>query len=172
MDLDNDELRATRKLHGLDEINNVADTNVGGIEKDLQRLNELTKPEHANWIGLSNQKAIANVTEEIKRLKYANEILTNNYEILSHDISLIAESLDMEEGSTIEEISIAVSDSLYDFARYRINSIPKDKIKELISYLKEVADLVRTDHTHESELQASVIENVVKKIEELLKECE
>ena len=68
MDLDLDELLATRKLHRLDKING-SDINVGSIEKDIKRCEELIKPEHANWIGISNQLAIAHVLERIKELE-------------------------------------------------------------------------------------------------------
>lgn len=37
------------------------------IEKATERCNQLTKPEHANWIGISNQIAIRNVLEELKK---------------------------------------------------------------------------------------------------------
>ena len=39
------------------------------IEKDIKRCEELIKPEHANWIGISNQLAIAHVVERIKELE-------------------------------------------------------------------------------------------------------
>lgn len=68
MDLDLDELLATRKLYGLDKING-SDINVGSIEKDIKRCEELIKPEHANWIGISNQLAIEGVLAERKQDK-------------------------------------------------------------------------------------------------------
>ena len=52
-----------------------SDINVGSIEKDIKRCEELIKPEHANWIGISNQLAIAHIVERIKRLEYENETL-------------------------------------------------------------------------------------------------
>lgn len=65
-DLDDSELRATRKLHGLDKESN--------IEEDIKRCEELIKPEHANWIGISNQLAIAHVLNRIKNLELAMQI--------------------------------------------------------------------------------------------------
>ena len=69
MDLDDDELKATRKLNGVDKERD--------IEKDIKRCEELTKPEHANWIGISNQFAIAGILKRIKELeeKYLHEKL-------------------------------------------------------------------------------------------------
>ena len=39
------------------------------IEKDIKRCEELIKKEHANWIGISNQLAIAHVVDRIKELE-------------------------------------------------------------------------------------------------------
>ena len=39
------------------------------IEKDIKRCEELIKPEHANWIGISNQLAIAHVVDKVKELE-------------------------------------------------------------------------------------------------------
>ena len=60
-DLDDEELEATRRINGVaKEIN---------IEKDIKRCEQLTKPEHANWIGISNQLAIAHVVDRVKELE-------------------------------------------------------------------------------------------------------
>ena len=40
MDLDEEELKATRKLHGLDKENG-SDINVGSIEEDIKEYKEL-----------------------------------------------------------------------------------------------------------------------------------
>ena len=37
------------------------------IEKATERCNQLIKPEHANWIGISNQKAIETVLSELEK---------------------------------------------------------------------------------------------------------
>ena len=50
-----------------------SDINVGSIEKDIKRCEELIRPEHANWIGISNQLAIAHLIEKIKELEEENE---------------------------------------------------------------------------------------------------
>ena len=39
------------------------------IEKDIKRCEKLTEPQNANWIGISNQLAIAHVVERIKELE-------------------------------------------------------------------------------------------------------
>ena len=60
-DLDDEELEATRRLNGVDKKDS--------IEKDIKRCEELIKPEHANWIGMSNQLAIAHVVDRVKELE-------------------------------------------------------------------------------------------------------
>lgn len=39
------------------------------IEKDIKRCEQLIKPEHANWIGISNQLAIAHIVDKVKELE-------------------------------------------------------------------------------------------------------
>ena len=39
------------------------------IEKDIKRCEELIKPEHANWIGISNQLAIAHIIDRVKEVE-------------------------------------------------------------------------------------------------------
>ena len=53
----------------MSRIKEGSDINVGSIEKDIKRCEELIKPEHANWIGISNQLSIAHLIERIKELE-------------------------------------------------------------------------------------------------------
>ena len=57
-----------------------SDTNVGSIEKDIKRCEQLIKPEHASWIGISNQLAIAHLIEKIKELEEKNKHLKYLYD--------------------------------------------------------------------------------------------
>lgn len=56
-DLDDEEIKATRILNGVDKENY-------NIEKDVERCKQLIRKEHANWIGISNQLAIKHILEE------------------------------------------------------------------------------------------------------------
>ena len=67
-ELDNDELIATRRLNGLDD-NLFKKINT---ENDIKRCEKLTEPQNANWIGISNQMAIARVLARIKELEEEN----------------------------------------------------------------------------------------------------
>lgn len=51
------------------DMNKGTDINVGSIEEDIKRCEKLTKPQNANWIGISNQIAIAHVIEKIAELE-------------------------------------------------------------------------------------------------------
>lgn len=51
------------------DMNKGTDINVGSIEEDIKRCEKLTKPLNANWIGISNQIAIAHVIERIAELE-------------------------------------------------------------------------------------------------------
>lgn len=45
---------------------------MSNIENDIKRCEKLTEPQNANWIGISNQKAIAGVLARIKELEEEN----------------------------------------------------------------------------------------------------
>lgn len=70
-DLDDEELEATRRLNGVARKKDKKRTgiNVGNIKKDIKRCEKLTEPQNANWIGISNQLAIAHLIERIKELE-------------------------------------------------------------------------------------------------------
>ena len=42
---------------------------MSNVEEDTKRCEQLIKPEHANWIGISNQLAIGHLIERIKELE-------------------------------------------------------------------------------------------------------
>lgn len=58
-------------------------------EKATQRCKELIKPEHSNWIGITNQKAIETVLKLIdKQNKVIDEMAycIHNYQICDYEI--------------------------------------------------------------------------------------
>ena len=71
------------------------DTNVGNIKKDIERCEQLIKPERANWIGISNQLAIAGALARIKELEEKNRVLCEEY------CPRIAKIKDLIENETI-----------------------------------------------------------------------
>ena len=48
---------------------------MNNIEEDIKRCEKLTEPQNANWIGISNQLAIAHLIERIKELEEENRKL-------------------------------------------------------------------------------------------------
>lgn len=69
----------------------ISDTNVASIEEDIERCEQLIKPEHANWIGISNQLAIAGVLARIEELeeetkKYIVQLTDEQYRNLVETI--------------------------------------------------------------------------------------
>lgn len=52
---------------------------MSNVEEDIKRCEELIKPEHANWIGISNQLAIAGALARIQELE---EINTANRKVI------------------------------------------------------------------------------------------
>ena len=84
-DLDDEELEATRKLNGVAKKSN--------IEKDIKRCEQLTKPEHANWIGISNQLAIAHVVDRVKELEEENKRLKAKIDVTNWQEKTAYESL-------------------------------------------------------------------------------
>ena len=90
-----------------------SDKNVAKVEEDVKRCNELTKVEHANWIGISNQLAISHILAEREQDKAKIKELEKENRIFAL------------EGSKIE-LSLYIKE----------NYIPKQKIKDKIEKLK------------------------------------
>lgn len=77
------------------------------IEKDIKRCEKLTKPQNANWIGISNQIAIGHVIERIKELE---------------------EKLEFKQWGDLDNLQ---------FEEYMNSFIPKQRVKETIEKIKE-----------------------------------
>ena len=62
------------------------------MEEDIERCEQLTKEEHANWIGISNQKAIENLIKGYRELEKRTISLTNLLCINDSDNNYIPKS--------------------------------------------------------------------------------
>ena len=80
------------------------------IEDNIKRCEKLTEPQNANWIGISNQKAIAGVLARIKELE---EEKKNKADFVQKYIEVT---------------------NLY------LNSIPKQKVKETVKEVIELIE--------------------------------
>lgn len=142
----------------MNEDKEVTDTNVGNIEKDIERCKELIKDRHKEWIGLTNQKAIANVL--------------NNYEKIQNEIKELRNYINPSKAR------ISYFDTKKGTNVVIEGFIPKQKIKDKIEELKYRADGIAGTYQyadsqeHLQEKKNKVIELRTKAIalEELLKE--
>lgn len=119
MDLDDE---ATRRMNG-------SDKNVGSIEKDIERCEQLTKPEHANWIGLSNQHSIEHLIKGYKELEEENKIIKGNYYTLSADIQMVTTELGFPEDTIIADELVP---------KIKENYIEKSLVEEKIEEYKKL----------------------------------
>lgn len=132
----------------------VTDICVVNIKEDIERCKELIKDKHKEWIGLTNQKAIANVLNDYENLqnnvKKLNELSSNNERLI--------EKLNSGETFTFNQIGFIEK-----------NFILKQKIKDKIEEL-------RKEHKKIEEISdfiiADTIQPKIEILEELLKENE
>ena len=112
------------------------------IEEDIKRCEQLIKPENANWIGISNQLAVAHIVDRIKEL-----------EVLEDDL---------------KDKRVAYIDTP-EFAE---NYIPKQKVKEsYLNMEKEYARKVYDDNYNRNEVKKR-INNMYKSKKQLMQELE
>ena len=134
--------------------NKTSDKNVGSIEDDVKRCNELIKVEHANWIGISNQLAISHILAEreqmtkryeerddelYERVKQCNNLQTEIDRLYLDKEELI--ELNRKQARRIQELEAKLEFKKFgdldnvEFEEYMSQFIPKqvviDKIEEL-----------------------------------------
>ena len=149
-DLDDEEIKATRILNGVDKENN-------NIEKDVERCKQLIRVEHANWIGISNQLAIKHILEELKQDKKRIKELEEENGILEFQNKQVENYV-----KELKKYNKTVSDRIVE---YKKNSIPKQKVKDKIEELKKhynTDNNIRIYTLKDSyELQATVLEELL-----------
>ncbi len=109
---------------------------MSNIEDDIEILESIVKV-HNDFLQGVNKESINE--KEIRALEHLLSDYKNmkfNYENLIHDISLIAESLDMQEDSTIEKIAIRISEEMYNQQQIneehqKLNGELRERVKEL-----------------------------------------
>lgn len=107
--------------------NKTSDKNVGSIEDDVKRCNELIKVEHANWIGISNQLAISHILAEREQMLKA------------------INTVEKEKSDWIKAYQ-EEKDSQFDLLK-RIQELEKESRKksiELICYQEELENSIPT----------------------------
>lgn len=141
MDLDDEELKATRKLNGVAKESN--------IEEDIKRCEKLIEPQNANWIGITNQLAIAHLIEKVKELRAMCEEYCPKTERIK----------ELEEENHLQRKQIM---SAYDKG-WILKQKVKDKIEEINKENEE-----NKDENGESEYYYP--DYTIRKLEELLED--
>ena len=145
-DLDDEELEATRKLNGVAKKSN--------IEKDIKRCEQLTKPEHANWIGISNQLAIAHVVDRVKEVE--NDLTTVYLKGYADAEEKYKKRIkELEEENYVQKVALLE------------NSVPKQKVKNKIEEAKDNKKVGNTAYEYTEE---DVWDIVKDELEELLED--
>ena len=136
-DLDDEELEATRRLNGVAKKSNIerTDINVGNIEKDIKRCEQLIKPEHANWIGISNQLAIAHLIKRIKELEEEKKNRVDFQQKYIEVTNLYLNSIPKQEvKNKIERAkhNKRVGNTAYEYTEEDVWDIVKDELEKLL----------------------------------------
>lgn len=121
---------------------------MSNIEEDIKRCEQLIKPEHASWIGISNQSAIAHLIEKIKELKEENATLRKAKNIAKE--------------VKIEDITQVMNKSYEEFMKQFVS---KQKVKDKIEELKQ-----KREKEPQGTVRDFILVEEIKFLKELLEE--
>lgn len=96
---------------------------MSNIEEDIKRCEKLIEPQNANWIGITNQLAIAHLIEKVKELRAMCEEYCPKTERIK----------ELEEENRIFKDSNVLVNRYF---KLKDNSIPVQKVKDKIEKLK------------------------------------
>ena len=123
-----------RKVEEFYTGNKGSDKNVGSIEDDVKRCNELIKVEHANWIGISNQLAISHILAEREQMLKERDVANDS--VIAHKFAVMQQQLEQKDKQIQELEELEKANRQLDLDYVEENFIPKqkvmDKIEELI----------------------------------------
>lgn len=167
---------------------------MSSIEEDIKRCEQLTRPEHASWIGLSNQNAIKTLLcnlealcdmqrsadRELQRQKQINEEHQKINGELREKVKELEEYIfvapNLDEMTATKYAAIQREAYIKGRAEEQQkaeqiiyeNYIPKQKIKDKIEELEKLIEKIKEDdeYTHEIPLY----EHDIKLLQELLQE--
>ena len=146
------------------------------MEEDIKRLEELIKPVHSNWIGISNQKALENLLTRYKDIKRTNSDLQGEQEQLYNKIDEL-EALNKGHEEEIGRLKYICEKTLDDLIEYvkttkklQKETIWKSKVKEKIEEIEQ-EDLEIYDTDSEDVIIAKYEQRAVLNVlQELLRE--
>ena len=84
-----------RKVEEFYTGNKTSDKNVGSIDEDVKRCNELTKVKHANWIGISNQLAISHILAEREQMLKERDVANDS--VIAHKFAVMQQQLEQKD---------------------------------------------------------------------------
>lgn len=169
--------------------NKGSDKNVANIEDDIEILESIVKVHNDFLQGVNKESINEKEIRALERVLLHYKNMKFNYENLIHDISLIAESLDMQEDSTIEEIAIRISEEMYNQQQKdkRIQELEKEneellEVKISCSAVNIIENLQKEneskqkayddcycEYKHYKQFESISIQKIIEKIEELKK---
>lgn len=114
-------------------------------EKAIERCNQLTKLEHANWIGISNQKAIKTILSLIQKQQEEIDSLKDIKEIAERkvtDLRKIKQVDKLESENYILRKKVEKKDKIIDemaeeYSKYQILRSCPNEITETVSGIKD-----------------------------------
>ena len=113
---------------------------MNNIEEDIKRCKKLTEPQNANWIGITNQVAIARLIGRIKELEEENKrkqiLLVCAEEIIQESIPMQKIKDKIEEFKNEKEQLRIDKNVIWDSQIYKIDL----KIQVLEELLQESED--------------------------------
>ena len=120
--------------------NKTSDKNVGSIEDDVKRCNELIKVEHANWIGISNQLAISHILAEREQMLKERDVANDS--VIAHKFAVMQQQI-IEKDKRIQELeeeSRKKSIELICYQEELENSIPTQVVIEALEDIEDYFD--------------------------------
>ena len=161
-------------------MSNKTSDNVANIEDDIEILESIVKVHNDFLQGVDKESINEKEIRALEHVLLHYKNMQFNYENLIHDISLIAESLDMQEDSTIEEIAIRISEEMYNQQQIneehkKLNGELRERVKELEEknkHLSNVSDYetISLECTNLEE-QLEIANDKIKELEEELEKA-
>ena len=130
-----------RKVEEFYTGNKGSDKNVGSIEDDVKRCNELIKVEHANWIGISNQLAISHILAEREQMLKERDVANDS--VIAHKFAVMQQQLEQKDERIKElEEELEKATRQLDLDYVEENFIPKQQVKGKLKELKIERDKI------------------------------
>ena len=127
MDLDDEELKATRRMNG-------SDKNVDGIEELIEELTKV-RPHELSKDGLKLFNKINEIIDKNKELEEENKIIKGNYITLCADIQMVTTELGFPEDTIIADEMVSMIKE-----NYIEKSLVEEKIEEIDKIYKVIPE--------------------------------